>query len=85
MCVDTPFLTDLKTQPSPVERSVMLHIVLVLSFRVSAVSLASGLRSSFVLCLGLRTRLCFLYFLFPKGGRGLVEHLSVAVGYVSWS
>ncbi|GMP63930.1 hypothetical protein CsSME_00025418 [Camellia sinensis var. sinensis] len=33
MTVDTPFLTDLKTQTSPVERSVMLHIVLVLRFQ----------------------------------------------------
>ena len=31
--VDTPFLTDLKTQTSPTERSVMLHIVLVLRFQ----------------------------------------------------
>ena len=35
-----------------------------------------------MLCLDLRTRSCFL---FPVGGRGLVEHLSVAVGYFSWS
>ena len=26
--VDTPFLTDLKTQTSPIERSVVLHIIL---------------------------------------------------------
>jgi len=31
--VDTPFLTDLKTQTSPIERLVMLHIVLVLRLR----------------------------------------------------
>ena len=31
--VDTTFLTDLKTQTSPTERSVMLHIVLVLRFQ----------------------------------------------------
>ena len=35
-----------------------------------------------MLCLGLRTKFCFL---FPKGGRGIVDHLSVAVGYFSWS
>ena len=31
--VDTPFLTDLKTQTSPIERLVMLHIVLVQRFQ----------------------------------------------------
>ena len=31
--VDTSFLTDLKTQTSPTERLVMLHIVLVQRFR----------------------------------------------------
>ena len=31
--VDTPFFTDLKTQTSPIERSVMMHIVLVLRFQ----------------------------------------------------
>ena len=31
--VETPFLTNLKTQTSPIERSVMLHIVLVLEFQ----------------------------------------------------
>ncbi|KAF5933372.1 hypothetical protein HYC85_029543 [Camellia sinensis] len=29
LCVDTPFLTDLETQTSPVEHSVILHVVLV--------------------------------------------------------
>ena len=32
-CVDTPFLTDLKTQTSPIERSVVVHIVIVLRFQ----------------------------------------------------
>ena len=32
-CVDTPFLTDLKTQTSPIERLVMSHIVLVQEFQ----------------------------------------------------
>ncbi|GMP27643.1 hypothetical protein CsSME_00003538 [Camellia sinensis var. sinensis] len=31
--VDTPFLTNLKTQTSPIERLVMLHIVLVQRFQ----------------------------------------------------
>ena len=84
--VDTPFLTDLKTQTSPIERLVMLHNVLVQKFQRRGRE--AGLwtsEPSFVLCLGLRTRLGFLCFLFANGGRGLVDHLSVAVGYVSWS
>ena len=31
--VDTPFFSDLKTQTSSIERSVMVHVVLVLRFR----------------------------------------------------
>ena len=33
LIVDTPFLTDHETQTSPVERSVILHIVLVQKFQ----------------------------------------------------
>jgi len=36
----------------------------------------------FVLCLGLWTR---SHLLLPPGGRGHADHLSVAVGYFSWS
>ena len=83
--VDTPFLTDLETQTSPVERLVILHNVLVQKFQ----SLGSEpcLRTSepsAVPWLGLRTRLGFLCFFFLRGGRGPVDHLSVAVGYIWW-
>ncbi len=62
--VDTPFFTDFKTQTSPIERLVMLHIVLVQKSqsRGRAPCLRTS-ESSSVPCLGLRTRLGFLCFL----------------------
>ena len=66
MGVDTPFLTDLKTQTSPIERLVMLHNVLVQKFQSRGCE--PCLRASepfYVPCLGLRTRLGFLCF-YPR-------------------
>ena len=84
--VDITFLTDLKTQTSPIESLVMLHIVLVQKSQSRGREPCLRISEpSAVLRLGLRTRLGLLCFLFAKGGRGLVDHLSVAVGYVLWS
>ena len=81
--VDTPFLTDLKTQTSPIERLVMLYIVLVQKFQ--SLDYEPCLRTSrlFHTLSRFANQARFSLFLFPKGGRGLVDHLSVAVGYVS--
>mgnify|MGYP003703339829 CR=1 FL=1 len=81
-CVDTPFFTDHKTQTSSIERSVMVHVVLVLKFQNLAESLTPGSRDPFVLCLGLQTK---SFFLFPEGGRGLVDHSLVVVDHFLWS
>ena len=83
--VDTPFLTDLKTQMSPIERSVIVHIVLVLEFQ--SLGCEPCLRTSglFYDLPRFANQARFSLFLFQKEGTGLVDHLSVAVGYVSWS
>ena len=83
--VDTPFLTDLKTQTSPIERLVMLHIVLVLKFQ--SLSCEPCLRTSGLFCALPRIANPVPYSpsSLPEEGRGLVDHLSVAVGYVLWS
>ena len=61
--VDTPFLTDLKTQTSPTERSVMFHIVLVQKSQSRGREPCLRTSEPFsVLCLGSRTRLDFLCF-----------------------
>ena len=61
--VDTPFLTDLKTQTSPIERLVMLHDVLVQKFQSRGREPCLRTPEPFpVPCLGLRTRLGFLCF-----------------------
>ncbi|CAL5346183.1 unnamed protein product [Camellia sinensis] len=78
-------MTDLKTQTSPIERLVMLHIVLVLrfqSFGCEPCLQTSGLLRALP---RFTNQARFSLFLFQKGERGLVDHLSVAVGYVSWS
>ena len=65
--VDTPFLTDLKTQTSPIERLVMLHNVLVQKFQSRDREPCLRTSEPFsVPCLGLRTRLGFLCF-FSRG------------------
>ena len=61
--VDTPFLTDLETQTSPIEHLVILHNVLVQKFQ--SLGCEPCLRTSepsSVPCLSLRTRLGFLCF-----------------------
>ena len=61
--VDTPFLTDLKTQTSPIERLVMLHNVLVQKFQSRGCEPCLRASEPFSMpCLGLRTRLGFLCF-----------------------
>ena len=69
--VDTPFLTDLKTQTSPIECLVMLHGVLVQKFQSCGRQpcLRPSAPSS-VPCLGLRTRLDVLCF-FSWGERAV--------------
>ncbi|KAF5956765.1 hypothetical protein HYC85_003990 [Camellia sinensis] len=55
-CVDTPFLTILKTWTSPLEHSVIIHVRVRVRLEfpdVSATCLASGSLDSTVLCLGM--------------------------------
>ena len=69
VAVDTPFLTDLKTQMSPIERSVVLHTVLIQ--KSQSRGREPCLRTSelsFMPCLGLRTGLGFLCFLSCREG-----------------
>ncbi|KAL7238289.1 hypothetical protein ACSBR2_004404 [Camellia fascicularis] len=83
--VDTPFLTDLKTQTSPFERLVMLHVALVQRFQ--SLGCEPCLRTSGLFCTFPRfaNQTRFSLFLFLKGERGLVDHPSMAVGYFKWS
>ncbi|GMP46632.1 hypothetical protein CsSME_00014702 [Camellia sinensis var. sinensis] len=64
---NTPFLTDLKTQTSPIERSVMLHIVLVL--RLRSLGCEPCLRTSGLFCAlpWFANRVFFSLFSLPKG------------------
>ena len=58
--VDTPFLTVLKTWPSPFEHSVVVLVCVRLEFpEVSAARLASGSLDSTVLCLVFHKTLVF--------------------------
>ena len=65
--VDTPFLTDLKIQTSPIARSVMMHIVLVL--RLQGLSREPCLRTSGLFCTLLRfaNQVLFSLFSLPEG------------------
>ena len=65
--VDTPFLTDLKTQTSPFERSVMMHIVLVLRFQ--SLGCEPCLRTSGLFCALPRfaNQTLFSLFSLPEG------------------
>ena len=60
-CVDTPFLTVLKTWTSPLEHSVIIHVRVCFEFpEVLATRLASGSLDLLVLCLVLHQGLvCF--------------------------
>ncbi|KAF5932156.1 hypothetical protein HYC85_028327 [Camellia sinensis] len=65
--VDTPFLTDLKTQTSLVERSVMLYIVLVLRFQ--SLGCKPCLRTSGLFCAlpQFANQVLFSSFSLPEG------------------
>ena len=65
--VDTPFLTDLKTQTSPIERSVMLLIVLVQKFQ--SLGCEPCLRTSGLFCALPRfaNQVLFSLFALPEG------------------
>ena len=59
-CVDTPFLTVLKTWTSPFEHPVIIHVCVRLEFpEVSATRLASGSPNLIVQCLVLHQTLAF--------------------------
>ncbi|KAI8009707.1 LRR receptor-like serine/threonine-protein kinase GSO1 [Camellia lanceoleosa] len=79
---DTLFFTDIQTQMSPIERSVMLHRGSPRGFRVSTEALPPDL-GALLRFASVITSPAFL--LSSQGRRGLRDHLSMAIGYVSWS
>ena len=70
MCVDTPFLTVLKTWTSPFEHSVIILVCVCLEFpEVSAMRLASGSLDSTILWLVSHQTLVFLLW---RAGNGVL-------------